>query len=106
MRTREGSRGRARPASVAAATPEQSAAFIRAGDPFLACPRAANAAAIARQWFEIDVSSVLPTINVLTLVMARAQPHLPGTEHTATWQRTSSAQNTPNFPTGWVMRAL
>ncbi|MBV9093639.1 MAG: alpha/beta fold hydrolase [Streptosporangiaceae bacterium] len=42
----------------------------------------ATAAAMARQWFEIDVRSVLPAIRVPTLVIARAGNVLFGAHHT------------------------
>jgi class 3 adenylate cyclase len=42
----------------------------------------ATAAAMARQWFEVDVRSVLPAIKVPTLVMARATNVIYPVQHT------------------------
>ena len=42
----------------------------------------ATAAAMARQWYEVDVRSVLPAINLPTLVMARATNVIYPTQHT------------------------
>ena len=42
----------------------------------------ATAAAMARQWFEIDVRSVLPAITMPTLIMARAQNNIYPVQHT------------------------
>ncbi|MBV9096184.1 MAG: adenylate/guanylate cyclase domain-containing protein [Streptosporangiaceae bacterium] len=42
----------------------------------------ATAAAMARQWFEIDVRSVLPTITMPTLIMARTQNNIYPVQHT------------------------
>jgi class 3 adenylate cyclase len=42
----------------------------------------ATAVAMARQWFEVDVRSVLPTINVPTLVIARAASVVFPVQHT------------------------
>jgi class 3 adenylate cyclase len=42
----------------------------------------ATAAAMARQWFEVDVRSVLPSIKVPTLIMARAASVMYPAEHT------------------------
>ena len=39
----------------------------------------ATAAAMARQWYEVDVRSVLPTIRVPTLVISHELKGVPGT---------------------------